>query len=168
MREGVAASTVPELGDALPECAPAREAAARAGRIARACPRARGDCQQVRGCARVREADAQYAPVRARAGWSFQTCTRACTPAREDRTMKVERPRLRVEVTPADLDRIAEAIAAGASYSQAAMAAGVRPSALRVLKRAAPAVARRLRLAWQEQGRRLRAVALDDSRQPLG
>jgi hypothetical protein len=77
--------------------------------------------------------------------------------------MKIERPRLRVEVTPADLDRIVEAIAAGASYSQAAMAAGVRPSALRFRKQTDPAVALRLRRAWQEQARRLRAVASDSA-----
>jgi hypothetical protein len=73
--------------------------------------------------------------------------------------MKVERPRLRVEVTPADLDRICEVIAAGATYAAAAMAAGVRPSALRCRKRIDPAVALRLRVAWAAQARRLRDAA---------
>lgn len=73
---------------------------------------------------------------------------------------KIERPRLRTEVTETDVDAAVVAIVGGATYAQAAMAAGVRPSALRLLKRTDPAVARRLRAAWQEQARRLRAVAI--------
>jgi hypothetical protein len=74
--------------------------------------------------------------------------------------MKIERPRLRVEVTPSDLDRICEAIASGSTYAAAAMAAGVRPSALRFRKQTDPAVALRLRVAWAAQARRLRAAAV--------
>lgn len=81
---------------------------------------------------------------------------------------RIQRPRLRTEVTEADLVAICAAIAAGSTYSAAAAAVGVRPSALRFRKQADPAVALRLRAAWLEQGRRLRAVALDASRQPLG
>jgi len=89
-------------------------------------------------------------------------------------TVKPERPKLRAEVSEADLVTICELIAAGSTYAAASMAAGVRPSALRFLKRADPAVARRLRLAWQEQARRLldaaRAALLDAAggQQPRG
>lgn len=81
---------------------------------------------------------------------------------------RIQRLKLRVAVTEADLAAICEAIAAGSTYAAAAMAVGVRPSALRLRKQTDPAVALRLRAAWLEQGRRLRAVALDASRQPLG
>lgn len=69
------------------------------------------------------------------------------------RTMK--RPKLRVDVSEADLAAICESIAAGSTYSAAAAAVGVRPSALRFRKQADPAVALRLRAAWHEQRRRL-------------
>lgn len=73
---------------------------------------------------------------------------------------RIERPKLRTEVTEADLVAICAAIAAGSTYSAAAAAVGVRPSSLRALKRSDPSVARRLRAAWQEQGRRLRVGGL--------
>lgn len=78
---------------------------------------------------------------------------------------RIERPKLRTEITEADLVAICTAIVGGASYAAAAMAAGVRPSALRLRKRAEQSVALRLRGAWLEQARRLRAAALASVRQ---
>jgi hypothetical protein len=71
---------------------------------------------------------------------------------------KIERSKLRTEVTEADLTAICTAIIGGATYAAAAMAVGVRTSALRLLKWAEPRVARSLRAAWLEQGRRLRTA----------
>lgn len=65
-------------------------------------------------------------------------------------------------LTEADIATACAAIAAGATYAQAAMAAGVRPSALRFRKQTDQAVALRLRVAWHEQARRLRAALASD------
>jgi hypothetical protein len=73
---------------------------------------------------------------------------------------KIERPKLRTEVTEADVAAICMAIAAGSTYSAAAAAVGVRPSALRFRKQTDPALALRLRVAWAAQARRLRDAAV--------